>query len=134
MPAAFLLQTGRIEEEMNMKKLKIATFFLSLALACSTFTPAMAADKSAVSKDDKNLIKAEEIVLTANDKIEDFVAHAQKTTKDDVAKLLAQVEKFVDQTAKQVEKLGYGVECTYTAYVVDGQTVLIDPLRVVNRR
>lgn len=117
-----------------MKKLKITAFFLSLALVCSTFTPAMAAGKAGVSKDDKNLIKAEEIVLKANEKIEDFVAHAQKTTKDDVAKLLNQVEKIADQADKQVEKLGYDVECTYTAYVVDGQTVLIDPLRVINRR
>jgi phosphate uptake regulator len=137
-----------------MKKMKFAALLLSLAFTLTAVSPAMAACNSPLSrqvydqiqvtcsrkeivsaaKDAKNLVKAERIVAQANEKIEDLVAHAQRTKKDDVAKLLDQVDKLVEKTTKQVAKLGYEVACTYTAYVVDGQTVLIDPLRVIQPR
>lgn len=137
-----------------MKKMKVAALLLSLTLTLAAASPAMAAcnlpiekqvynqiqitcshkETISAAKDAKNLAKAERIVAQANEKIEDLVAHAQSTKKDDVAKLLDQVDKLVEKTTKQVAKLGYEVECTYTEYVVDGQTILIDPLRVIQPR
>ena len=63
-----------------------------------------------------------------------MVEHAQRTPKDDVAQLLKQVDRLVEQTRRKVNALGYDVECEYTEYVIDGQTVLIDPLHVINPR
>jgi len=154
MPAAFYLPAVYVKGVKQMKKMKIAALFLSLTLTLAAASPAMAACNPSVSrqvygqiqvtcsreeivsaaKDAKNLAKAERIVAQANEKIEDLVAHAQSTKKDDVAKLLDQVDKLVEKTRKQVAKLGYEVECTYTEYVVDGQTILIDPLRVIQPR
>ncbi len=137
-----------------MKKMKIAALFLSLTLTFTAVSPAMAASAPslpqqvyhqiqitssrkqdlAAIKNAANLIMAELLVAQANIRIELLVAQAQRTKKDDVAMLLTQVNRIVETTTKQVARLGYSVECTYTEYVVDGQVVLIDPLRVIQPR
>ena len=62
------------------------------------------------------------------------VLTAIRSEKDDVDKLLAKVDKIVAYIMRKAETAGYEVICEYTAYEIDGQTVLIDPLRVVNSR
>ena len=76
--------------------------------------------------------KIEKLVTAANAKIEKLVAHAQATKKDDVQQVLAQIDKIIENVMQQAAACGVTVECEYTAFIIDGQTVLIDPLRVVN--
>jgi hypothetical protein len=80
------------------------------------------------------LAKVEALVEDANARIEDLVVKAQNSEKDDVEKLLRQVEGIVSKVTKKAEQNGYEIECDYVTTVVDGQSVLIDPLRVVIRR
>jgi phage tail tube protein FII len=44
------------------------------------------------------------------------------------------VDQIVEQVINKAAEYGYEIECTYTAYEIDGQITEIDPLRVVNRR
>ncbi|HPE15943.1 MAG TPA: hypothetical protein PK597_03200 [Oscillospiraceae bacterium] len=89
-------------------------------------------DGASVTKAEKDLAKAEKFVADANAQIEAFVARAQRTPKEDIGLLLAQIDRVVDRTVRQVTRLGFGVACEYVTYEVDGQTVLVDPLKVVN--
>ena len=89
-------------------------------------------DGASVTKAEKNLAKAEKFVADANAQIEDFVARAQRTPKEDVGLLLEQIDRVVDRTVRQVTRLGFTVACEYTTCEVDGQAVLVDPLMVVN--
>jgi len=80
------------------------------------------------------LAKMQALVEDANARIEELVVKAQNSKKDDVAKLLRQVESIVSQVMKKAAKNGFEIECDYVTCIVDGQSVLIDPLRVVIRR
>ena len=86
------------------------------------------------SKELKDYEKLVAVVESANNKIEKCVLTAIRSEKDDVDKLLAKVDKIVAYIMRKAEAAGYEVICEYTAYEIDGQTVLIDPLRVVNSR
>ena len=90
-----------------------------------------AADESKELKDYDKLVA---VVESANEKIEKCVLIAIRSEKDDVDKLLAKVDKIVAYVMRKAEAAGYEIVCEYTAYEIDGQTVLIDPLRVVNSR
>lgn len=72
------------------------------------------------------------IVNECNNAVELMVKAAQLTPYDDVALLTIASNVLIARTIGAVKALGFNVECTYTAYVVDGRTVLIDPLRVIN--
>lgn len=106
-----------------------AQVYSTIKSACSVpgFVPTGKADS-------KNLAKAEKIVAQANRKIDLWVAHAQHTAKNDVPQLLVKIDRLVEQTRRQVNQLGFDLQCEYVAYEIDGQTVLIDPLRVINPR
>jgi hypothetical protein len=80
------------------------------------------------------LAKMEALVEDANARIEELVVKAQESQKDDVAKLLRQVEGIVSKVMKKAAENGFEIECDYVTRIVDGQSVLIDPLRVVIRR
>ncbi len=84
------------------------------------------------SSNAKAIAKMEKEVAKANMKIERLVAYAQKTTRDDVEWLLAEVDEIVAGVRKQAAKCGVEIRCEYTAYEIDGRIVLIDPLFVIH--
>lgn len=73
------------------------------------------------------------MVSAANLRIEMLVKIAQCTPYDDTAWLLRQVDLTVAPVFAYAARIGATVVCEYVAYVVDGQTLLIDPIRVVKR-
>jgi hypothetical protein len=73
----------------------------------------------------------ERMVEKANKQIANAVNKAQNTPFDDVAELVAYVDGVVADVMGYANSIGASVVCEYTAYVVDGQTVMIDPLRVI---
>lgn len=77
-------------------------------------------------------VAAELAVDSCNKLVEAAVRYAQATPKNDVAELIATTDYLLRDTVIVVNALGFQVECCYTEYTVDGQTVLIDPLRVIN--
>ncbi|MDO5435677.1 MAG: hypothetical protein Q4G19_04850 [Clostridia bacterium] len=72
------------------------------------------------------------MVNTANAAIRATVRAAQLTPYDDVDLMLAAVDGIVRPVKAYAAKIGAQVGCTYTAYVVDGRTVMVDPLYVIN--
>ena len=62
------------------------------------------------------------------------IAIAQATPENDVELLITQADFLIDNVMYWSAITGYEVECVYEAYTVDGQIVMIDPLRVVNTR
>jgi|GEM_PF-6953510 len=73
----------------------------------------------------------EALVDWTNEQIEDAVARAQRTRKDDVALLKSQEALLVSNIKYWSKVTGIEVICEYVDYYVDGQWVSIDPLRVV---
>ncbi|MEG1633756.1 MAG: hypothetical protein RR314_06845 [Oscillospiraceae bacterium] len=71
------------------------------------------------------------MVALANARIASLVRFAQATPYNDVNWLLRQVDYTVAPVFAFAKLVGATVVCEYVPYVVDGQTVLIDPLRVV---
>ena len=96
---------------------------LVTALTCSSVLAASRA---------KELEKLCRMAEKANDKVEKFVAHAQKTAKDDVDWLLEKVDKEVQPVIAYGEQIGVKVECEMEEYWIDGRWVEIDPLKVIN--
>lgn len=91
---------------------------------------------SAVSTDqdkytDAEFAALERMVDTANRQIEKAVKTAQRTAENDVQELLAQVEAIVAPVFAYADSIGAVVVCEYTTYYIDGQYVLVDPLRVI---
>ena len=73
----------------------------------------------------------ERMVATANRQIELAVKFAQLTPWNDVAWLQSTVNAIVTSVFAYARSIGAVVVCEYTTYYVDGQYVLIDPLRVI---
>ena len=96
---------------------------LVLALSCSSV---MAASRT------KELEKLCSMVEKANEKVEKWVAHAQKTAKNDIDWLLEKVDKEVNPVKAYAEKLGVTVACDTDPHWIDGQWVEVDPLKVIN--
>lgn len=80
----------------------------------------------------KELITLHVMVEAANLTIEGLVKVAQYTPCNDVAALLYAVDRIVKPVFEYGEQIGVEVVCEYTEYEIDGQTVLVDPLRVIN--
>ena len=78
------------------------------------------------------LAQAEKLVRDCNKSVELLVKAAQLTPYDDVAALIFSTDALLKTTTLAVNALGFEVACSYTEYIVDGQSVLIDPLRVIN--
>lgn len=80
----------------------------------------------------RELITLHIMVEAANLTIEGLVKVAQYTPYNDVIALLYAVDRIVEPVFEYGEKIGVEVVCEYTEYEIDGQTVLVDPLRVIN--
>lgn len=75
--------------------------------------------------------KLANMVDKANDKIFKAVEKAQRTPIDDVDELLATVDEIVANVMAYADEIGGLVICEYTTYYIDGQYVLVDPLRII---
>ena len=75
--------------------------------------------------------KLTKMVDKVNAKIVKAVYKAQQTPENDVDALLAYVDKLVAGVMDYANSIGATVVCEYTTYYIDGQYVLIDPLRVI---
>lgn len=71
------------------------------------------------------------MVDAANRQIEIAVKFAQLTPWNDVAWLLDLVDSIVSPVFAYANAIGAVVVCEYTTYYIDGQYVLVDPLRVI---
>ncbi len=80
---------------------------------------------------DNQYDKLVKMVDKANQQIAKAVAKAQSTPYDDVDELLATVEGIVAKVMAYADSIGAVVVCEYTTYYIDGQYVMIDPLRVI---
>ncbi len=75
--------------------------------------------------------RLELMVERTNRQIELAVKFAQITPWNDVPRLLAFVDASVAEVMAYANSIGAVVVCEYTTYYIDGQSVLIDPLRVI---
>ena len=77
------------------------------------------------------LATLERMVASANRQIEIAVKFAQLTPWNDVAWLQNLVESITAPVFAYANAIGAVVVCEYTAYYIDGQYVMVDPLRVI---
>lgn len=119
-----------------MKKKLVATILavvLILALACpSVGACGLGLQKQSNANYHAYLAQAEKLVRDCNKSVELLVRAAQLTPFDDVDALVFATDALIRTTTLAVNALGFDVECSYTEYIVDGQSVMIDPLRVIN--
>lgn len=73
----------------------------------------------------------ERMVDAANRQIAIAVKFAQLTPWNDVSWLLSVVDSIVAPVFAYANSIGAVVVCEYTTYYIDGQYVLVDPLRVI---
>ena len=73
----------------------------------------------------------ERMVDVANRQIKIAVKFAQLTPWNDVAWLQNTVNAIVAPVFAYAKSIGAVVVCEYTTYYIDGQNVLVDPLRVI---
>lgn len=83
----------------------------------------------ASAKEYKQLCK---MVNKANKRIDKLIAYAQSTPQNDIDWLLDEVEATVRHVFEYAESIGATVVCELVGYYIDGQYVLVDPLRVVS--
>ena len=76
-------------------------------------------------------MKLQLMVDQANRQIDLLVRKAQRTPYNDVPQLLWQVDLIVKNTFAYADSIGAVLECEYVEYWIDGQSVLIDPIRIV---
>lgn len=105
---------------------------LRLLLVLAALMLLFCAGAMAETASEKEMDKLCEMVDKANEKIESYVEHAQETEKNDIDWLQKKVDNVVEPVMKYAEKIGATVECEMTEYKIDGQTVLVDPLKVIN--
>ena len=120
-----------------MKRMKKFVFVLVVALVLSSMVFSMTASAYSPNADadvptEKEMQTLCEMVDAANATIELAVKIAQKTPYNDVKLLLKTVDAIANGVFSYAEHIGAEVVCEYTEYVVDGQTLLIDPIRVIN--
>lgn len=78
------------------------------------------------------MITLKSMVAGANATIWSLVRIAQKTPYDDVQWLLWSVDAVVAPVKAYANRIGAQVVCDYDYYVIDGRSVAVDPLRVIN--
>jgi phage-related protein len=75
----------------------------------------------------------EELVEVTNNQIAALVNHAMNQTNPDIDKLVATTNALSQATIQIASFLGITVVCEYVPYVINGQTVYIDPLIVIKK-
>ncbi len=123
-----------------MKRMKKLAIVLVVALLFSMFVLPISASAASPKAEDVayegncslKVAALYVMVYAANESIELAVRLAQLTPYNDVQALLCAVELISAGVKAYAESIGAEVACEYTEYIVDGQKVLIDPLRVIN--
>ncbi len=113
-----------------MKKKLLVAFVATMLVFCLAMPAFACSVKAGGSRSEA--VKLYMMVDIANAKIDAAVLVAQKTRRDDVAQLLALVEKIVNPVYAYAASIGATVACDEVEYFIDGRWVMIDPLRVVN--
>ncbi len=75
--------------------------------------------------------RLEQMVKKTNQKILQLVKKAQMTPWNDVAELIAETNALIADVFAYADSIGAVLACEYTEYIVDGQSVLIDPIRII---
>ena len=75
--------------------------------------------------------RLEQLVKWTNQKILILVRKAQITPWNDVAELIAETDALIANAFAYANSIGAVLGCQYTEYIVDGQSVLIDPIRII---
>jgi hypothetical protein len=94
-------------------------------------SPVRAASVRFASYTDAQFQILERMVATTNRQIEIAVKFAQLTPWNDVAWLQSFVNSVVAPVFSYANSIGAVVVCEYTSYYIDGQNVMVDPLRVI---
>ena len=110
----------------------IVCIVLSVMLAITVFPVSASAITPAAGNATREARILYAMVDAANVSIAIAVRIAQITPYDDVDALLVTVDVIVAAVTAYADRIGAELACDYTEYVIDGRTVLIDPLRVVN--
>ena len=83
--------------------------------------------------DARNRLAAQRLVDSANDRIMDMVERTMNSQNPDLDKLVRNTNAIALRTIDTVAKLGVTVVCEYQAFEINGQIVLIDPLKIISR-
>ena len=129
-----------IKEKKEMKRMKKIALILVVALLFSVVVLPISASAASPKAEDvayegncsPKVAALYVMVYAANESIELAVRLAQLTPYNDVKALLCTVEFISAGVKAYAASIGAEVACEYTEYVIDGQKVLIDPLRVIN--
>ncbi len=84
-------------------------------------------------KEEKMLEIVEKRVELTNQQILRFVYREMEAKNVNIDRLVEKTDFFASQTMEWAAKMGYEVICEYTAYEIQGEIVLIDPLIVIKR-
>ena len=123
-----------------MKRMKKIAFILIVALLFSVVVLPISASAASPKAEDVaaqrgcslKVAALYVMVYVANESIEAAVRLAQLTPYNDVAALLTAVDLIASGVEAYAASIGAEIACEYTEYVIDGQVVLVDPLRVIN--
>lgn len=114
-----------------MKK-RLTAIILAVVLVFALACPSVGAANKAAPRYSASYETAVRLVDTCNKTVEALIRCAQLTRCDDAAAAVFSANLLIGTTIAAVRALGCEVACTYTQYVIDGHTYLIDPLRVIN--
>ncbi len=90
-------------------------------------------DKKEAKELSKNLKDVEKMVDKANKQILKLVREAQKSENPDIDELVEITNSIAFGVIEKAASMGVAVICEYEAFEIAGQTVYIDPLRIINR-
>jgi Tfp pilus assembly protein PilX len=124
-------------EVNTMKALKkvIIIVLTALMLVSAFAVPASAStsivNNTAITANDIKLQIALNVASSANARIEQLVAAAQRQTNPNIPLLIAQTNAISAFAINVINALGFDAECEYVTYEIGGQLVEIDPIIVI---
>ena len=121
-----------------MKKIRIISFLCVLALMFGALTTVVgaAAPQTANGPSYATSIKerlANSIAEAANNLIYQLVENAQNNPNANIDLLVALTNGISQTAINIINALGFDAECVYEPFVINGQTVYIDPIIVIKR-
>ncbi len=121
-----------------MKKIRIISFLCVLALMFGALTtvasatvPATAGGTSYVTSFKEAI--ANSVANTANNIIYQLVENAQNNPNANIDLLISVTNAISQAAITIINALGLDAECVYEPFIINGQTVYIDPIIVIKR-
>lgn len=134
--AVFLDFRGKWEKGGYMKKLICSV--LTLVLVLSLFVPASFASSEdypwiikEVERTNNEIERLVERAIMEVDKVDSSSDKADKIINKIIDELVKDTNKLADKMINEAAKVGIEVVCEYVKIEIGGQTVLIDPLKVI---